>query len=200
MKKRHIYASAILLCAVVFILLRPDLFIKEIFASEMKTEMPGKYRSAIPETFVSQHVYTLVYKDSPAVSFFRDDQVDFITMQYTCSPEINTVYTNNAFESLINTFSGAFEFKNAFINYFYKNSRNETVCKIQLNGNYIIKNTLKEDTECILFAGDFELFLNDKRVIYYKSADHSAVIIKKYPSFIQLYVLDTDDNAVIEKF
>lgn len=189
-----------LVCAVIFILLRLDLLIKEIFASEMKMEMPRKYRSAIPETFISQHVYKLVYKDSPAVSFFRDDQVDFITMQYACSPEINTVYTNNTFESLINTFSGAFEFKNAFINYFYKNIRNETVSTIQLNGNYIIKNALKKDTECILFAGDFELFLNDKRVIYYKSADHSAVIIKRYPSFIQLYVLDTDDDRAIEKF
>lgn len=184
----------------IFILFRPDIFIKEIFASKMTMEIPTRYSNSIPKTFISNHVYTLDYSDSPSVSFFRNEKADFITAQYKGSYNTNIIYSNNAFESLTNKFSSAFEFQNSLIRYFNKNIGNENVKVINLNGKYTIRNTADKNTSCIFFTGDFEIFMNNKRIIYYKSSDKSCVIINKYELFIQLYIVNNDNDEIINEF
>ncbi|MBP2618385.1 hypothetical protein [Chryseobacterium jejuense] len=200
MKRKNIFLIVVVMLAGLFILFRPDIFIKEIFASKMTMEIPKRYSNSIPKTFISSHVYTLDYSDSPSVSFYRNEKADFITAQYKGSFNTKIIYSNNAFESLTNKFSSAFEFQNSLVRYFNKNITNEKVRVVNLNGNYTIKNTVDKNMTCIFFTGDFEVFMNNKRVIYYKSSDKSSVIIKKYESFIQLYIINDDNDEIINKF
>lgn len=199
MKKRNIYLFILIILLGIFILFRPDLFIREIFNSKRTSKIPEKYEPHIPADFISHHVYTIAYSESPPVSFFRNDTIDFITVQYDCYSEMDIAYSKNGIENLNNKFSGAFEFKNSLVRYFNRNIENEKIKVIRFNGDYTISIN-NEKINCTYFTGDFEILINNKKIVSYKTLDKSCVILKKDQSVIQLYIVDSDNKEVINQF
>lgn len=159
----------------------------------MTSKIPEKYYTYIPADFISHHVYTIEYSESPPVSFFRNDKIDFITVQYDCYSKMDITYSKNSIESLNNKFSSAFEFKNSLVRYFNRNLENEKIKVIKFNGDYIIR-VNNEKINCTYFTGDFEILINNRKIVSYKTLDKSCVILKKFQSVIQLYIIDSDNK------